>query len=111
MEPGSGLSQVYGFVRQSGGLVRLESAPGKGTTVRLILPRYLAPDRAQDSEAASNVVLLVEDEASLREMAAEWLREAGYRVLEASDGSTALRLLNGGGRIDIVVTDVGFPRA
>ena len=108
---GLGLSQVYGFVRQSGGLVRLDSAPGEGTTVRLFLPRYEPAEAgAGDSEAvASPVVLLVEDEEGLRAMAAEWLREAGHRVLEAPDGAAALRLLHGGVRVDLLATDVGLP--
>jgi PAS domain S-box-containing protein len=108
---GLGLSQVYGFVRQSGGLVRVESAPGEGTTVRLFLPRYEPAEAGVgDSEAsASAVVLLVEDEAGLRAMAAEWLREAGHRVLEAPDGAAALRLLHGGVRVGLLATDVGLP--
>ena len=107
---GLGLSQVYGFVRQSGGLVRLDSAPGEGTTVRLFLPRHEAVEAdAEDREAASAVVLLVEDEEGLRAMAAEWLREAGHRVLEAPDGAAALRLLHGGVRVDLLATDVGLP--
>ena len=108
---GLGLPQVHGFVRQSGGLVRIESALGQGTTVRLYLPRYesSAAEGAGDGEAASAVVLLVEDEAGLRAIAAEWLRDAGHRVLEAPDGAAALRLLHGAGRVDALVTDVGLP--
>ena len=114
---GLGLSQVYGFVQQSGGLVRLESAPGKGTTVRLYVPQHAqvdvaerpsaapAPDRAQPGKA----VLLVDDEDIARDAAAERLRELGYRVLEAADGPAALHLLDGGAHIDMLVTDVGLP--
>ncbi|MBV8704364.1 MAG: response regulator [Acetobacteraceae bacterium] len=104
---GLGLSQVYGFVRQSGGLVRLDSAPGQGTTVRLLLPRH-SGDGAPDSPRTAGVVLLVEDEEDLR-AAAAWLREAGYRVLEAPDAAMAQRLLHGGSRVDALVTDVGLP--
>ena len=108
---GLGLSQVYGLVMQSGGFVRVESALGQGTTVRLFFPRHeegRAP--AQDDEAqAGAVVLLVEDEDSLRENAAEWLRDAGHRVLEAPDGAAALRLLHGGARVDVLVSDIGLP--
>ena len=108
---GLGLSQIYGFVRQSGGVVRLESAPGRGTTVRIFLPRH-TPEPAEDlgdGAGASDVVLLVEDEDGLRQSEAEWLRELGYRVLEAPDGAAALRLLDGGGRVDVLVADVGLP--
>ena len=108
---GLGLSQLYGFVRQSGGLVRLDSAPGEGTTVRLFLPRYEPAEAGVGGgeAAASAVVLLVEDEEGLRAMAAEWLREAGHRVLEAPDGAAALRLLHGGVWVDLLATDVGLP--
>ena len=116
---GLGLSQIYGFVRQSGGIVRIESALGQGTTVRLYLPRHepaLAGDvnAAAQAEASAHstagmTVLLVDDEQSTRELAAEHLRELGYRVLEADDGPTGLRLIEGGDRIDLLVTDVGLP--
>ena len=108
---GLGLSQIYGFVRQSGGVVRLESAPGRGTTVRIFLPRH-DPGPAGTgwrAEEAGDVVLLVEDEDGLRQMVAEWLRDGGYRVLEAPDGAAALRLLHGGSRVDVLVANVGLP--
>jgi PAS domain S-box-containing protein len=114
---GLGLSQVYGFVRQSGGIVRLESAPGRGTTVRVCLPQHARVVMVKESGAASapntaepgQAVLLVDDESLAREAAAERLRELGYRVLEAADGPAALHLLDGGARIDMLVTDVGLP--
>ena len=110
---GLGLSQIHGFVRQSGGVVRLESAPGQGTTVRIFLPRHKpAPaDSAGGGEAAGDVVLLVENEEDVRQTVAEWLRELGYHVLEAPDGAAALRLLHGGGRVDVLVADMGLPGA
>ncbi len=117
---GLGLSQVYGFVRQSGGLVRIESAPGRGTTVRLLLPKHAqagaggeegrlaAPPVSRHGGAAT--VLLVDDEGSARGPTAERLRELGFRVLEAADGPAAVRLMGeGGARIDLLVTDVGLP--
>jgi PAS domain S-box-containing protein len=118
---GLGLSQIYGFVRQSGGVVRLDSAPGRGTTVCLHLPRH---EQARGAEAAGPVdpaeapqtgagrtVLLVEDEAQVRGVAAETLRDLGYHVLEAGDGSAALRVLQDSfdSRVDLLVTDVGLP--
>ncbi|TDH61766.1 response regulator [Dankookia rubra] len=111
------MSQVYGFVRQSGGLVRIESVPGRCTTARLCLPQTLpfgvreqpidapAPARA----GAHRSVLLVDDERIARELAAERLRELGYRVLEVADGPAGLDLLEGGAQVDMLVTDVGLP--
>ena len=118
---GLGLSQLYGFAQQSGGVVRLDSAPGQGTTVRLCLPRHeqaenaeeAGPDTAADAllAGAGGTVLLVEDEAGVRAVAAEALRELGCHVLEAGDGAAALRVLHGslGSRVDVLVTDVGLP--
>ena len=116
---GLGLSQVYGFVRQSGGLVRIESAPGRGTAVRLLLPRHeRAVETAEEWTApavregagAGAAVLLVDDEAAVRRPAAERLRELGFRVLEAADGPSALRLLGDDApRPELLVTDVGLP--
>ncbi len=113
---GLGLSQVYGFVRQSGGLVRLESAPGRGTTVRIFLPKHDAPEAEPDRvrpeppapAGAAAWVLLVDDEAAVRGPAAERLRELGHRVLEAVDGPAALRLLSGSAGVDLLITDVGL---
>ncbi len=114
---GLGLSQVYGFVRQSHGVVKLESAPGQGTTVRLYLPRHdregavaerpLSP--VPESARAGETVLLVDDERGVRGPASEHLRQLGYRVLEAEDGPDALRILSSVERIDVLVTDVGLP--
>jgi PAS domain S-box-containing protein len=114
---GLGLSQVYGFVRQSGGLVRIESTPGQGTTVRLWLPRHDTPAEAPPpagpsapaARASGEVLLLVDDEAAVRAPAAARLRELGYEVLEVSDAAAALRLAAARQRIDLLVTDVGLP--
>ncbi len=115
---GLGLSQLYGFVRQSDGVVRLDSAPGQGTTVRLCLPRHeraheheppLAPEAKPQEAGQGETVLLVEDEASVRAIVAERLRDLGYVVLEAEDGPAALRLLRPGARVDLLVSDVGLP--
>jgi PAS domain S-box-containing protein len=117
MGTGLGLSQIYGFAQQSGGTMRLESALGQGTTARLSLPaREFSPSREERvasvalelAEAAT--VLLVDDEAVVRETAAERLRELGYRVLEASDGPSPLRMLENGLQVDLLITDVGLPR-
>ncbi|MXP65979.1 response regulator [Roseomonas sp. M0104] len=113
---GLGLSQVWGFVRQSGGLVRIESAPRHGTTVRLFLPLHegavvaakasvVAPSL---SISTSGNVLLVDDEDAVRGPAAEKLRTLGLVVLEARDGPEALHVL-ASARPDLLVTDVGLP--
>ena len=114
---GLGLSQLYGFVHQSDGLVRLESEPGKGTTIRLYLPRReldASPraDAARPAEArggSGGTVLVVEDEGNVRTLVAEALREQGHKVLEAVDGPSGLRMALSGDRVDLLVTDVGLP--
>jgi CheY-like chemotaxis protein len=116
---GLGLSQLYGFVRQSGGFVRIESKVGTGTTLRLHLPLHSAeraaeaapsPATAQMADGeGGRTVLLVEDEAAVRCLVAEALRERGHTVLEADDGPSGLRLLSGAARVDLLVTDVGLP--
>ena len=115
---GLGLSQLYGFVRQSDGIVRLDSAPGQGTTIRLCLPRHQparsrddapAPEAGPQKSGAGEAVLLVEDQDGVRAVTAEHLRESGYAVLDVADGAAALRLLRRGARVDVLVTDVGLP--
>ena len=117
---GLGLSQVYGFVRQSGGFVRLNSAPGRGTTVRLFLPRHdgaLAPDGPSDATrptasltpGGGATVLIVDDDETVRLTLSDALSARGYQVMEASDGSEGLEVLQSAGPIDLLVTDVGMP--
>ncbi|KAA2214173.1 PAS domain-containing sensor histidine kinase [Teichococcus oryzae] len=113
---GLGLSMIYGFARQSGGQAMIESALGQGTTVWLYLPRHEgmaeeAPKGAVATPAAGRgeTVLLVDDEAVIRMLMGEALRKLGYATLEAADGPTALRLLQGGERLDLMVTDLGLP--
>ncbi len=114
---GLGLSQVYGFVRQSGGLVQISSAPEQGTTVRLFLPLHDSVEVSKATYATmppepagmGRTVLLVDDESALRVLAAERLRELGYEVLEAGDGPAALRTLSDNIQIDLLITDVGLP--
>jgi PAS domain S-box-containing protein len=112
---GLGLSQVWGFVRQSGGLVRIESTPGQGTTVRLLLPLHekAAAGEAPRSRPSSlantrGTVLLVDDEDAVRGPAADKLRALGLEVLGARDGPEALKIL-ASARPDLLVTDVGLP--
>ncbi|GAA0867456.1 hypothetical protein GCM10009116_00320 [Brevundimonas basaltis] len=116
---GLGLSMVYGFARQSGGHVDLQSEPGEGATVRLYLPRMAqAPDAADAAEtaprlepgASSETILVVEDDDDVRTFTVEVLRGLGYRVLEAHDGVSAIRLLERQARaVDLLFTDVVMP--
>jgi PAS domain S-box-containing protein len=115
---GLGLSQVYGFVRQSSGHVRIYSEPGHGTTVKLYLPRHQGADaqvpatkRAAGAARAigRETVLVVEDDEALRVFAVEALGELGYRVLHAADAQVALDILDGEPGIDLLFTDVVMP--
>jgi nitrogen-specific signal transduction histidine kinase len=111
---GLGLAMVYGIVRQSGGAISLESAPGAGTHVRIHLPRGEAGAGAAPATASHGerrpVVLLVEDEPRVRSQARRLLQRSGYDVLEASDGVEGKRIFaDRHGDIDVVVTDVVMP--
>jgi CheY-like chemotaxis protein len=109
------LSQVYGFVRQSGGQVRLDSVVGRGTRVRLYLPAETqARPQAERSapgpaEGGRETILLVEDHTDVRVMAEGILAEFGYRVIPARSGSEALDILMGPDAIDLLFTDVVMP--
>ncbi|VTU26510.1 Blue-light-activated protein [Variovorax sp. PBL-H6] len=118
MGTGLGLSMVYGFAKQSGGQVRIDSAPGEGTTVSVYLPRDLRtaePEERGLLPAASpradqgDTVLVVDDEAALRMLIVEVMQGLGYATLEAGDGPEALRVLQSDERIDLLVSDVGLP--
>ncbi|MGB8275790.1 MAG: ATP-binding protein, partial [Alphaproteobacteria bacterium] len=114
---GLGLSMVYGFARQSGGLAAIASAPGRGTTVRLYLPRspvaaaarLRAPREALADVPDAATVLVVEDDDGVRRFAARALREQGLTVLEAGDGLQALGVLEREGPVDLLFTDVMMP--
>jgi PAS domain S-box-containing protein len=113
---GLGLSMIYGFVRQSGGQVRVYSEVGRGTTMCLYFPRFVgaADDIVPLEEEAvergfGETVLIVDDDATVRMLVAEVLTEQRYHVLEAIDGPSALKLLESAGRIDLMITDVGLP--
>ncbi len=113
---GLGLSMVYGFVRQSGGQVRIYSEVGKGTTVTLYLPRHFGPaertEPAPEGRIAAGLgetVLVVDDEDDVRMLVTEVLAENAYHTLEARDGRSALEILERPGRIDLLISDVGLP--
>jgi len=115
---GLGLSMVYGFARQSEGHARIYSEPGRGTTVKIYLPRYggpvedtpdVAADEGLHRAQAGETVLVVEDETSVRELVVDVLNDLGYRALEAVDGPSSLQILRSAARIDLLVTDVGLP--
>ncbi|MCE4223262.1 PAS domain S-box protein [Methylobacterium sp. C25] len=115
---GLGLSMIYGFVRQSGGQVRIYSEVGEGTTMCLYLPRHygaaeegeVAPDLANAPRAEQGqTVLIVDDEPTVRMLVAEVLEDLGYTAIEAADGSAGLKMLRSDARIDLLVTDVGLP--
>jgi len=112
---GLGLSMVYGFVKQTGGHVKLYSEVGHGTTIKLYLPRSLqaelprAEPVAEPVEGGTETLLVVEDDAEVRTTAVEMLTELGYRVLKASDGQSALAVLQSGIPIDLLFTDVVMP--
>ncbi|QJR14306.1 CHASE3 domain-containing protein [Usitatibacter palustris] len=114
---GLGLSQVYGFVKQSGGHAKIYSEPGEGTTVKLYLPRLTGSGVPQAETRAPSVVhgkgqgtiLLVEDDEDVREFTTAVLREMGYDILSAGEAVTALRLLDEHPRVDLLFTDIGLP--
>jgi PAS domain S-box-containing protein len=114
---GLGLSMIYGFVRQSGGQVRIVSEVGKGTSISLYLPRYKGQsvEEAEVEQFATvqvqgkGTVLVIDDEPSIRMLAVEMLEDLGFRTLEAADGPTGLRLFNEHPEIKLLVTDVGLP--
>lgn len=113
---GLGLSMVYGFVRQSGGRVEIESAPGQGTTVRLQLPRAVVPVQAQAEPVAvhaansgEKLVLVLEDEDDVRQTLCEQLHLLGYLTLEAANGEQAMNMLAASSEIDILISDLMLP--
>jgi PAS domain S-box-containing protein len=113
---GLGLSMVYGFIKQSGGHIRLRSEPGQGTCVTLYFPRGNSVVSIPDIPATPNepanqqlCVLVVEDNDLVRMLTVEVLEEIGYQVLQAEDAEEALPILQGDTAIDLLLTDVGLP--
>jgi len=115
---GLGLSQVYGFVKQSGGHVKIYSEKGQGTTVKIYLPRLFGKgvETGNDIQEGTvpdghqkETVLVVEDNPGVREYSAEILRDLGYTIIEAEDGPAALRQIERNEAVDLLFTDIGLP--
>jgi PAS domain S-box-containing protein len=115
---GLGLSMVYGFARQSDGLVRIRSELGKGTAISILLPRHQGSAEAgeelpESAEAprtgAGETVLVVDDEPTIRMLVTEVLEDLGYSAIQAEEGPSALKALQAARRVDLLVTDVGLP--
>jgi PAS domain S-box-containing protein len=114
---GLGLSQVHGFIKQSGGHVKIYSEVGVGSTIKLYLPRDVSRDTDGEAQtgtalipqANGETVLVVEDEADVRTLTVEILRELGYRVIEAAEAGAGLRLLDAHDEVSLLFTDVGLP--
>ncbi|HIV70080.1 MAG TPA: response regulator [Candidatus Aquabacterium excrementipullorum] len=115
---GLGLSMVYGFVRQSGGQIRVYSEVGQGTTMCIYLPRHYREGQEPEDEPlgtssrsvfTGETVLIVDDEPTIRMLVFESLTEDGFHVIEAADGHEGLKILQSDVRIDVLVTDVGLP--
>jgi PAS domain S-box-containing protein len=115
---GLGLSMVYGFVKQSGGHVKVYSEEGQGTTIKIYLPRLLSGETEDAGQITAGLevspqqecILVVEDDDDVRSYSVDCLRDLGYRVIEAHDGPAALRLLERqGASVDLLFTDVVMP--
>ncbi|WP_244444604.1 PAS domain-containing hybrid sensor histidine kinase/response regulator [Nitratireductor basaltis] len=115
---GLGLSMIYGFVRQSGGSVKISSEVNVGTTVEIYLPRHvgedddtgLAPQELEHFEApAARSVLVIDDEPLVRMLVVDVLEELGYSALEAGDGPSGMKIIDSDEPIDLLITDIGLP--
>ncbi|UGQ45059.1 hybrid sensor histidine kinase/response regulator [Massilia endophytica] len=112
---GLGLSMAYGFVKQSRGHIKIYSEVGQGTSVKIYLPRSMQAE-AEESEqedgpirGGDETILVVEDDAGVRQVVLDMVRALGYSVLEAENGEKALRILEGGAHVDLLFTDVVMP--
>ena len=112
---GLGLSMVYGFIKQSGGHIKVFSEPGQGTTIKLYLPRSMddetvvLPAPQQEGAGGSETILVAEDDDGVRATVVELLQQLGYRVLQARDAASALAVIDTGVHIDLLFTDVVMP--
>ena len=114
---GLGLSMVHGFVRQSGGQIRVDTEAGHGTTMCLYLPRHhgdVVPEQKPGGTeirelGSGETVLVIDDEPHVRMLIIDVLNEAGYTAMEAEDGPSGLEILQSAARVDLLITDVGLP--
>ena len=113
---GLGLSQVFGLAKQSGGGVRIDTRVGEGTSVKVYLPRAVGAVRAETrrsfaapTQVANLAILLVDDDMRVREVAAGFLADLGYRVVEAGSGGAALDILDRNAEVDVVLLDFAMP--
>ena len=114
---GLGLSQVFGFVKQSGGHLKIYSRPSHGTTIKIYLPQLEDAQRQAEEQATSGLIgrarsetiLVVEDNDAVRSFTTDTLRDMGFNVIEAVDASQALKILDKNKRIDLLFTDIGLP--
>ena len=115
---GLGLSMIYGFVHQSGGAVHIDSAPGRGTEVDILLPRHAGEPPVEVAAAGpepgardrrGETVVVVDDEPEVRMLIGDILDELGFDHVEAGDGPGALALVSSAMRIDLLITDIGLP--
>ncbi len=112
---GLGLSMVYGFVKQSGGHIKIYSEPGNGTTVRIYLPRSMEEEDillesvSSTASGGMETILVVEDDEAVRETVVGLLSELGYQVLKAKDADSGLAIIESGVPIDVLFTDVVMP--
>ncbi|WP_274424740.1 hybrid sensor histidine kinase/response regulator [Chelativorans sp. YIM 93263] len=115
---GLGLSQVYGFVKQSGGHIKVYSEIDQGTTVKIYLPRYFSTEEEEIEEESTSVlptgeyqevILVVEDEPSVRQFSVDALTDLGYRVLEADSAKAALTVLDAHPEVSLLFTDIVMP--
>jgi len=114
---GLGLAQVYGFAKQSGGGVRIDTTEGEGTSVKVFLPRAAAAAQPEeeprqavlDAEPGGRTVLVLDDDSAVREVTAGILQDLGYRVVEAGSGGAALDMLDKQSQIDLLLVDFAMP--
>ncbi|HEY8262302.1 MAG TPA: PAS domain S-box protein [Methylosinus sp.] len=113
---GLGLASIYGFVKQSGGHVTIDSEAGRGTSVTIYLPKLegeraasAPPEPAAPTARGGRSILVVEDDPEVRRLAVERLEALGYHVLEAEDARSALAVLEGGAAVDLVFADIMMP--
>jgi signal transduction histidine kinase len=113
---GLGLSQVYGFAKQSGGTVQIESRPGQGTSVRIYLPRsngrvrpVTVEDQQRHGVSGRATILVVDDDHDVRQLVVTMLQDLGYQVLAADCGRAALEMVNGHVAVDLLLVDVAMP--